>query len=104
MSKHIRRLVFALSIPAMPLTGAFAQDTTPATTNFQGATAAPTPGDKAPASAAAGGASKTTPPGAMGTTPVPGSNNMAVGGQPGAADTKTGDTRTGRSSSSGAGH
>src|SRR3954468_15604368 len=98
MSKHIRRLVFALSIPAMPLTSAFAQNTTPATTNFQGATAAPTPGGKEPDSAAAG-ASKTTPPGAIGTTPVPGSNNMAVGGQPGAADTKTGDTRTGRSSS-----
>src|SRR5919205_398042 len=101
MSK--RTLFLALLVLALPTSGALAQDTTPATTNFQGATAAPTPGNKAPASAAAG-ASKTTPPGAMGTTPVPGSNNMAAGGQPGAADTKTGDTGTGRSTGSGAGH
>jgi hypothetical protein len=102
MGKHRRRLVFALSVLATPLTGAFAQDTTPATTNFQGATAAPTPGDKAPASAATG-ASKTTPPGVMGTIPIPGSNDMVAHDQPEAADTKTGDTGTGRSSGSGAG-
>jgi hypothetical protein len=102
MGKHRRRLVFALSVLAAPLTGAFAQDTTPATTNFQGATAAPTPGDKAPASATAG-ASKTTAPGVMGTIPIPGSNNTVNRDQPGVANTRTGDTGTGRSTGSGAG-
>lgn len=88
MTKQSRRLFFALSVLAMPTTGAIAQGTaSPATTNFQSATSASTPADKTPASAAAG-ASKTTAPGAMGTTP--GSGNMVPGDQPGRTETKTG--------------
>jgi len=81
----------------MPIAGAFAQNPTPATTNFQGATAAPTPDNKAPASAAAE-TSRTTTPGAMGTKPAPGLNdNMPAGDQPGTTATRSGGTNTGNS-------
>ena len=84
------------------MTGAIAQGNTPAATNLQGATAAPTPADKTPASAAAG-ASRTTAPGAMGTTAVPGSNGTTTGDQTGTTETKTGDKGIGGSNSSGSG-
>jgi hypothetical protein len=99
MTKEGRRFLFAISILIMSMTGALAQGNTPAATNFQGATAAPTPTDKTPASAAAG-ASRTTAPGAMGTTVVPGSNSTATGDQTGMTETKTGAKGT---SSSGSG-
>jgi hypothetical protein len=89
MTQQVRRLLFALSVLAVPVTGALAQDPAPATTGFQGATGAPTPGNKTPTSAAAA-AAKTTAPGAMGTRVVPGSDNTAAGDQPGMAETKAG--------------
>jgi hypothetical protein len=89
MTKQVRKLFLAISVLAVPMTGAVAQAPAPAATGFQGATGAPTPGNKTPTNAAAA-ASKTTAPGAMGTRVVPGSNNMAVGGQPGMAETKPG--------------
>ena len=93
MSRKIQGLFLAISALAMPAAGAFAENTTPATTNFQGATAAPTPGNKAPASAAAE-TSRTTAPGAMGTRGGPGANDRMIGGQPGM---RSGGTSTGGS-------
>jgi hypothetical protein len=98
MTPQVRRLLFALSVLAVPVTGALAQDPAPATTAFQGA---PTPGNKTPTSAAAA-AAKTTAPGAMGTRVVSGSDNTAAGDQPGMAETKA-DGGTDDSSSRGSG-
>jgi hypothetical protein len=103
MIKEWQRVFFAISILTMSMTGAIAQGNAPAATNLQGVTAAPTPADKTPASAAAG-ASRTTAPGAMGTTVVPGSNSAVTGDQAGTAETKTGGKGTNSSSSSGSGH
>jgi hypothetical protein len=103
MIKERQRFLCAISILTMSMTGAIAQGNAPAETNLQGATAAPTPPDKTPASAAAG-ASTTTAPGAMGTTVVPGSNSTVTGDQTGTSETKTGDKGIGSRSSSGSGH
>lgn len=100
MTRQLGMLFFALSTLAVPMVGAVAQPPPPAATGFQGETGAPTPGKKTPTSAAAA-ASKTTPPGAMGTRVHPGSSNTAAGDQPGTAEPKTGggiDDSTGRGS------
>jgi hypothetical protein len=91
MPRQWRTLFFALSGLAVPVAGAVAQPPPPAETGFQGATGAPVPGNKTPTSAAAA-ASKTTPPGAMGTRVHPGSNDTAAGNKPGVAGTQTGGT------------
>ena len=91
MTKQLRTLFFAVSIVAVPLVGVVAQPPPPATTGFQGETGAPAPGNKTPTSAAAA-ASKTTPPGAMGTRVHPGSSDTAAGDQPGMARTQPGGT------------
>ena len=87
MTRQWRTLFLALSGLAVPLAGAVAQPPPPAATGFQGATGAPAPGNETPTSAAAA-ASKTTPPGAMGTRVHPGPNDTAAGNKPGTADTK----------------
>ena len=94
MSKGIPGLFLALPVLAMPLAGAFAQNTAPATTNFQGATAAPTPDNKAPANPAAE-TSRTTAPGAMGTSGGPGSGDAVTGGQTGTTETGSAGTTSG---------
>jgi hypothetical protein len=94
MGKRIPEIVLAISVLAIPMAGAFAQNTAPATTNFQGATAAPTPDNKAPANPAAE-TSRTTAPGAVGTTGSPGSNDAIAGGQSRTAETESGGSTTG---------
>ena len=91
MTKQPRRLFFAAFLLAVPMTAAVAQAAPSAETGFQGATGAPTPGNKTPTSAAAA-ASKTTAPGAMGTRVVPGSRDTAIGNHPGMAEPKAGGT------------
>jgi hypothetical protein len=101
MTRQRRTLFFALTVLAVPLAGALAQPPPPAATGFQGATGAPVPGNKTPTSATAA-ASKTTPPGAMGTRVHPGSNDTAAGNKPGMAGTKA-DGGTGEDSGPGSG-
>ena len=101
MTRRWRTVCFALSGLAVPIAGAIAQPPPPATTGFQGETGAPAPGNKTPTSAAAA-ASKTTPPGAMGTRVHPGSNDTAAGNKPGMAGTKAGGG-TGEDSGPGSG-
>jgi len=97
MAKQLRTLCLGLSVLTMPMAGAIAQGSAPAVTNFQGATAAPTPADKAPASAAAA-ASNTTAPGAMGTTVVPGSDSAVAADRTGTTEQRTGGTGGGGAS------
>ena len=94
MTRQWRMVCLALSLLAGPLAGALAQPPPPATTGFQGATGAPAPGNKTPTSAAAA-ASKTTPPGAMGTRVHPSPGDVAAGDQPGVAEPRTGGTGEG---------